>query len=247
MIRIEIDVNDVAELKAQLKGLLNEPVKSTVTVTPENVTLTAPQVKEVKAPKAKKAEPVKEEPPKTAVTDELTANHPNISVVNVYHMDELSNMQKTVSDEINVGTYRPKDSELPDGQLTGEDIVAADSITEDQVVDYILAKHPNITGCFAANGDSVKLAVDGLKRNKMEKKVKVIGFDANDDEIQDLKDGKVNGLIVQNPFGMGYATVVAAARASLNMGNEAVVNTGYTWVTKKNLKTDEVQKILYSK
>ncbi len=38
----------------------------------------------------------------------------------------------------------------------------------------------------------------------MEKKVKVIGFDANDDEIQDLKDGKVNGLIVQNPFGMGY-------------------------------------------
>ena len=178
-----------------------------------------------------------------AVTEELKANHPNISVVNVYHMDELSNMQKTVSDEINAGTYRPKDSELPEGQLTGEDVVTADSITEDQVVDYILAKHPNITGCFAANGDSVKLAVDGLERNKMEKKVKVIGFDANDDEIQDLKDGKVNGLIVQNPFVMGYATVVA----SLNMGNEAVVNTGYTWVTKKNLKTDEVQKILYSK
>ncbi len=183
-----------------------------------------------------------------AVTEELKANHSNISVVNVYHMDELSNMQKTVSDEINAGTYRPKDSELPEGQLTGEDVVTADSITEDQVVDYILAKHPNITGCFAAKrGHSVKLAVDGLERNKMEKKVKVIGFDANDDEIQDLKDGKVNGLIVQNPFGMGYATVVAAARASLNMGNEAVVNTGYTWVTKKNLKTDEVQKILYSK
>lgn len=62
MIRIEIDANDVVELKAQLKGLLNEPVKSTVTVT---------QVKEVKAPKAKKAESVKEEP-KTAVADELT-------------------------------------------------------------------------------------------------------------------------------------------------------------------------------
>lgn len=72
MIRIEIDVADVAELKAQLKGLLNEPVKSTVTVTPENVTLTAPQVKEVKAPKAKKAEPVKEEPVKAAAADVLT-------------------------------------------------------------------------------------------------------------------------------------------------------------------------------
>lgn len=72
MIRIEINANDVVELKAQLKGLLNEPTKNTVTVTPENVTLTAPQVKEVKAPKAKKAELVKEEPPKADTTNELT-------------------------------------------------------------------------------------------------------------------------------------------------------------------------------
>lgn len=72
MIRIEIDANDVVELKAQLKGLLNEPVKNTVTVTPESVTVTAPQVKEVKAPKAKKAKPVKEEPPKAAAADVLT-------------------------------------------------------------------------------------------------------------------------------------------------------------------------------
>ena len=68
MIRIEIDVTDVAELKAQLKGLLNEPVKSTVTVTPENVTVAAPQIKEVKAPKAKKEEPVKA----AVAADELT-------------------------------------------------------------------------------------------------------------------------------------------------------------------------------
>jgi len=72
MIRIEIDVTDVAELKAQLRGLLNEPVKSTVTVTPENVTVVALQIKEVKAPKAKKAEPVKEEPKTAVAADELT-------------------------------------------------------------------------------------------------------------------------------------------------------------------------------
>lgn len=72
MIRIEINANDVVELKAQLKGLLNEPVKSTVTVTPESVT--APQIKEVKAHKAKKEEPIKkEESVKAAVAaDELT-------------------------------------------------------------------------------------------------------------------------------------------------------------------------------
>lgn len=73
MIRIEIDAENVIELKEQLKGLLNEPVKSTVTVTPESVTVTAPQVKEAKAPKAKKEEPIKkEEPVKAATADELT-------------------------------------------------------------------------------------------------------------------------------------------------------------------------------
>lgn len=72
MIRIEIDANDVVELKAQLKGLLNEPVKNTVTVTPESVTVTAPQVKEVKVPKVKKAEPAKAEPVKEVTADELT-------------------------------------------------------------------------------------------------------------------------------------------------------------------------------
>ena len=66
MIRIEIDAENVIELKEQLKGLLNEPVKSTITVT-------APQVKEAKAPKAKKEEPIKkEEPVKAATADELT-------------------------------------------------------------------------------------------------------------------------------------------------------------------------------
>lgn len=74
MIRIEIDAENVIELKEQLKGLLNGPVKNTVTVTPESVTVVAPQIKEVKAPKAKKEEPIKkEEPVKAAVAaDELT-------------------------------------------------------------------------------------------------------------------------------------------------------------------------------
>ena len=73
----------------------------------------------------------------------------------------------------------------------------------------------------------------------------MIGFDITKRNLQELEAGKIKGLIVQNPFGMGYATVIAAARAYLGLGNEAEVNTGYTWVTKKNLKEKSVQQILY--
>jgi ribose transport system substrate-binding protein len=52
-------------------------------------------------------------------------------------------------------------------------------------------------------------------------------------------------LIVQNPYGIGYATVVACARAVLGQGNEATVSTGYTWVTKDNMNKDSIKKMLY--
>ncbi|MDY2813024.1 MAG: substrate-binding domain-containing protein [Dorea sp.] len=180
------------------------------------------------------------------ITEEIQTNHPNISIVNVYHMDQLEEMQKIVADEINAGTYQIDKEETGEDAADGaeREKVTPESITEEQVIDYILAKHPNIKGCLATNEGSLLLALDGLERNAMNT-VKVVGFDASEKEVQALSDGKVTGLIAQNPFGMGYATVVAAARAALNMGNEAVVNTGYTWVTQEGLEEEAIQKILY--
>ena len=59
------------------------------------------------------------------------------------------------------------------------------------------------------------------------------------------RENGISGLIVQNPYGMGYATIVAAARAALAQGNEAVVNTGYLWVDAENIDSDEAQRLLY--
>ena len=66
-----------------------------------------------------------------------------------------------------------------------------------------------------------------------------------EDQMKLLEDGKIDGLIVQNPYGIGYATVVACARAVLGQGNEATVSTGYTWVTKDNMNKDSIKKMLY--
>ena len=65
------------------------------------------------------------------------------------------------------------------------------------------------------------------------------------DLTEALEDGKVEGLIVQNPYGMGYATVVAAARSALNMANEANIDTGYAWVTQDNMEETAIKNMLY--
>ena len=45
--------------------------------------------------------------------------------------------------------------------------------------------------------------------------IKVVSFDGGEDQMKLLEDGKIDGLIVQNPYGIGYATVVACAKQCL--------------------------------
>lgn len=176
-----------------------------------------------------------------AFREEILNNHPNITIVESYHLDQLEDMQKIVADEINAGTYQI-DEESAEAESDVQ--IAPADITEEDVIDYVLAKHPDIKGCFASNAPTVKKAIAGLERAEADD-VMVVGFDADEEEKKALSDGRIEGLIVQNPFGMGYATVVAAARAALDMGNEAFVNTGYTWVTADNLEDESIQKMLY--
>ncbi len=178
--------------------------------------------------------------------EEMAENHPDITVAEVFYMDQLPDMQKIIAEEINAGTYRRERDKDPDPEqdLSAEkEEVPVDSITEDDVIDYILAKHPEAGGCYATNGDAVRLALTLQERGGAD--ISIIGYDADEDEIEALKDGKIEALLLQNPFGMGYAAVVASARAALSMGNEAVVDTGYTWITKENLEEENIQKLLY--
>ena len=82
---------------------------------------------------------------------------------------------------------------------------------------------------------------------QMEKtdEVVMMGFDAGKDQLDALESGSIDGLVVQNPFGMGYAAVVAAARTVLEIGNEAQVDTGFIWVDAENMENENIQAMLY--
>ena len=100
----------------------------------------------------------------------------------------------------------------------------------------------------AADGDAQEDdSQDGISeeaRTRLEDIV-MMGFDAGKDQLDALADGSIDGLVVQNPFGMGYAAVVAAARTVLEIGNEAQVDTGFVWVDADNMEDENVQPMLY--
>ena len=164
--------------------------------------------------------------------DTVATDFPNISVVNVYHMDQLETMRQTIVTE--------KNATLGEG----EEPLVAENITQENVVAYVLEKNPNLKGIYTTNLDTTQL-VAGVLKDLKKTDLKFVGFDGGEEQMELLENGMLDGLIVQNPFAMGYATVVAAARVALGLGNESVVDSGYTWVTPENMDTKEIKKMLY--
>lgn len=164
--------------------------------------------------------------------DEIAASYPNVQIVDVYYMDQLEEKAKAIAEEKNAA------------KAEGEEEIQAESLTQEDVIKYILEQHPNLKGICAMNLSATKLVTDVLTEVDRDD-LSVVGFDGGNDQMKLLKEGKVNGLIVQNPYGMGYATVVAAVRDVLGLGNEAVIDSGYTWVTKDNMDKNAIKRMLY--
>jgi ribose transport system substrate-binding protein len=109
-----------------------------------------------------------------------------------------------------------------------------------------LAAHPNLAGIFATNDRSAEGAATGLRVADKVGVVKVVGFDAGDTQIKQLKDGLVQALIAQRPYQIGVDGVDAIANALTGKSVEHSVTTGTVTITKDNLQDPEIQKALYT-
>lgn len=164
---------------------------------------------------------------------EIAAAHPNVTIVETIYCDQLDEMKKTASEEMNAEK----------GEEEAE--ITADSLSDEDVIQYYLEKHPEVKGCFGTNITATQLIVTSLRQMENIEDVVVMGFDAGEPQLEALESGEIKGLVVQNPFGIGYSSVIAAARSALEIGNEAVVNTGYIWVTQENMEQDSIKDMLY--
>lgn len=164
--------------------------------------------------------------------DEL-AKHASMEAAVIYRFDELENMAKLIAEEKNSG-------------LAEDDVnrVLAEDFSQEDVITYILENNPDLKGIFTSNLDTTQLLADVLSDLEYDD-LAFIGFDGGKNQIELLTDDVVDGLILQNPYGMGYATVVAAGRTILDIGNEAFIDSGYAWVTKANMENATVKKFIY--
>lgn len=103
-----------------------------------------------------------------------------------------------------------------------------------------------VNGIFCPNEPTTVMMAKALRDlGKAGGKVKMIGFDAGTLSVQDLKNGDVQGLVVQNPVRMGYLGVMTLVAHLQGKPVEKRVDTGVTLVTQENMKQTEVQELLY--
>lgn len=75
-------------------------------------------------------------------------------------------------------------------------------------------------------------------------KIKLVGFDASTQLVQDLKSGDVQGLVVQNPVRMGYLGVLTVIKHLRGESVEKRVDTGVELVTPENMEEPAIKDLL---
>jgi len=76
-------------------------------------------------------------------------------------------------------------------------------------------------------------------------KVKMVGFDAGSQSVADLKNGDVQGLVVQNPVFMGYKGVMTMVEHLQGKKVEKRIDTGVVLVTPENAEQPDIKELLY--
>lgn len=139
-------------------------------------------------------------------TEEIAANHPEITIVETSYENE----EETVEDS----------------------------------VERILETHPDLAGYFCTN-EGMSNGTLSVVKNAENTSVKVVGFDAGETQLKAVKDGTEYGMICQNPYGMGYASMAAAARLAAHLPVDNYISSGYQWIDQTNMELPENQKYLY--
>lgn len=117
-------------------------------------------------------------------------------------------------------------------------------IAKEQAKQFI-REYPDLKCIYGTNeGCAVGIAA-AIDELGLKNKVRVIGFDSSDDEISYLADGVIDGMMVQNPYNMGYLGVRNINKVLDGETIEEKIDTGAAYVNSENLYDEDTQWLLY--
>lgn len=102
-----------------------------------------------------------------------------------------------------------------------------------------------VQGIFTPNESSTAGMLLALQDIGKAGKVSFVGFDVSQQFIDALNAGQLHGIVVQNPFNMGYLGVKTMVESLLGKPVANRIDTGVMLVTKENMSSPEVNELLH--
>ncbi|MEV0089775.1 ABC transporter substrate-binding protein [Saccharopolyspora sp. NPDC050642] len=110
-----------------------------------------------------------------------------------------------------------------------------EAATAAQIVSATLAANPDLVGVFGTNLNTGEGAATALFNAGKSGQVQLVGFDASPKQVDDLRNGRVQALIAQNPGKIGQEGVKRAIAAIKGQPVERETKTEMIAITKDNI------------
>ena len=108
----------------------------------------------------------------------------------------------------------------------------------------LLFRFPDIDGIFCPNESTTFGMLLALQSIGKAGKIKFVGFDSSEKLAKALREGQIQGLVMQHPFQMGYLGVKTMVQHLRGEKVEKRVDTGCEVVTAENLDKPEVKELM---
>lgn len=128
---------------------------------------------------------------------------------------------------------------LSDNQFAG-----ATTETAYQASENLLNRFKSPDAIFTPNESSTFGCLRALQSRGLAGKIIFVGFDSSTKLVEGLRNKEIQGLVVQNPFNMGYLGVKTAVAVVKGEPFEKRVDTGVIVATPENMDTPEVKQLL---
>ncbi|MEM6628960.1 MAG: substrate-binding domain-containing protein [Bacteroidota bacterium] len=113
-----------------------------------------------------------------------------------------------------------------------------------QASQNLLNRFPEVDGIFCPNESSTQGMLRALQTAGRTASVQFVGFDSNPTLIQALEKEEIKGLLVQDPFDMGYLGVKTMAEVLEGKEVANQIDTRVMMITPENMQEEEAQALL---
>jgi ribose transport system substrate-binding protein len=134
----------------------------------------------------------------------------------------------------------PEIKVLSENQRAGSDAILALTTSETLLQQF----GDRTDGIFTVCEPNNKGMLQALENSNLAGKIKFIGFDSDPRFVDALKEGKMHGIVLQNPFHMGYQAVKSMVEQLDGKKVEKVVTTGEHLATAENMNEPQMKELL---